>query len=88
MCWLVSSSWRLLQKLGEGEGLAVLAAGFIGAVFQLRKTLELPLKSAQFSVADVEGVVTAAMAGTRNLYPVPRYFSRDEVSGLVSGLLG
>lgn len=77
-----------LVGLGSGsDGDARLANAFIQAVFDLRKELQLPLKPEGLQEKDIPGIVEDALAEAGDLYPVPRYFSEEEVTRIVRGLL-
>ncbi len=74
--------------LGQsGEAAAALAERFINAIADMRKEMELPLQPRGLKSEDVNGIVEEAIAEAGGLYPVPRYMSEAEISGIVRGLV-
>jgi alcohol dehydrogenase class IV len=80
----------LAQWIGLGSNTdtrASLAAQFIQAITDMRAEMELPLKPQGLQEADIEGIVEEAIKEAGELYPVPRYMSETEITGLVRRLL-
>ena len=74
--------------LGQsGEPTAALAGRFIKAISDMRTEMELPLQPRGLKSEDVDGIVEEAITEAGGLYPVPRYMSEAELSGIVRGLL-
>ncbi|QFU75342.1 iron-containing alcohol dehydrogenase [Halioglobus maricola] len=71
----------------ESDDDATLARQFIQAIVDMRAEMELPLKPRGLTQADVPGIVEEAIAEAGSIYPVPRYMSEAEISGIVRGLL-
>lgn len=78
---------RLVGLGSETDTSASLAAQFIQAVTDMRAEMELPLKPQGLQEADISGIVDEAIKEAGELYPVPRYLSEIEVTGLVRRLL-
>ena len=77
-----------LVGLGEsGDGNARLAGLFIQAIVDMRAEMELPLQPKDLKPQDIPGIVDDALAEAGELYPVPRYMSREEVGNIVNRLL-
>lgn len=77
-----------LVGLGEsGDGNARLAGLFIQAIVDMRTEMELPLQPKDLKPQDIPGIVDDALAEAGELYPVPRYMSREEVGNIVNRLL-
>ncbi|GAA5316893.1 MAG: iron-containing alcohol dehydrogenase [Candidatus Pelagadaptatus aseana] len=64
-----------------------LANDFIQAIKDLRSDMAMPLKPKGFKPEYVQDVTDAAISETGNLYPVPRYMSKAEISVVVQGLV-
>lgn len=78
----------ILTGLGEPtESSDTLAREFIKAVTDLRAELELPLKPEGLQQSYIEDIVIEAEKEAGDLYPVPRYLSRSELTMVVRGLL-
>ncbi len=72
---------------GEGRTEAAVATEFISAIVDMRAKLELPILPRGLRDEHVTGVVKEAIRETGELYPVPRYFSAQEIERIVRGLL-
>lgn len=78
----------VLTGLGEkAEGAAALSARFIQAIIDMREEMELPLKPRGLQTSHVAEIVADAIAEAGELYPVPRYLSEAELTGIVRELV-
>jgi alcohol dehydrogenase len=64
-----------------------LALGFIEAIKNLRAQMDMPLQPRDLSMSSVDDVLKEAIKETGDLYPVPRYLSREELRALVVPLV-
>ncbi len=78
---------RLVGITAEGDNAAQLALKFIDAIIEIRRELELPLKPRDLKASDIADIVDEAIAEAGALYPVPRYMSATEITGIAKGLL-
>jgi alcohol dehydrogenase class IV len=66
---------------------AALALAFIERIEVMRNEMKMPLKPKDMGPHQVEEIVNDAITETGELYPVPRYMARDEISAIVKALL-
>jgi alcohol dehydrogenase len=78
---------RLVGLGSAGDSDAQLAKQFIKAIDALRAELQLPLKPQDLQARDIPDIIDEAIKETGDLYPVPRYMSREEIGTIVNGLL-
>ncbi|GHD08074.1 alcohol dehydrogenase [Halioglobus japonicus] len=78
---------RIVGIGAPGDDDAALAQQFIQAIVDMRVEMELPLKPKGLTQGDVPDIVEEAIAEAGSLYPVPRYMSEAEITGIVRGLL-
>ena len=64
-----------------------LKEGFIEAIKNLRAEMDMPLQPRDLSMSSIDDVLKEAIKETGDLYPVPRYFSREELRALVLPLV-
>lgn len=64
-----------------------LAAAFIQAIKELRSKMDMPTKPKDFKPEYIDDVISAALSETGNLYPVPRYFSKQELRPVIEALV-
>lgn len=81
---------RLAQSVGLGEpgdSPGKLAGELIERIAALRSELEMPLVPEGLEEAEIPGIIKAALAEAGDIYPVPRYFSAEELGVVVRGLM-
>jgi alcohol dehydrogenase class IV len=71
----------------EADDVATLAGRFIQAITDMRLEMELPLKPRGLEARHIPDIVVEAITEAGDLYPVPRYMSEMEITGIVRGLL-
>lgn len=63
------------------------ALAFIEAIINLRKQMDMPLGPRGLSMSSIDEVLKEVIKETGDLYPVPRYLSREELRALVVPLV-
>jgi alcohol dehydrogenase len=63
------------------------ALAFIQAIINLRKQMDMPLEPRGLSMTSIDEVLKEVIKETGELYPVPRYLSREELRALVVPLV-
>lgn len=77
---------RLVRLATDAEGDHASATRFIEAIEAMNKRMGIPAGIPDIKDADVDLIVSRAFREAHPLYPVPRFFSRDECAALVRAL--
>ncbi len=74
----------VLAKMGEpNTDEAQLARAFIKGIQTLRERMDMPLQPRDLSMESIDDVLAEAIKETAEIYPVPRYLSRQELRAIV-----
>ena len=63
------------------------ARALIAGITELRDEMHMPTHPERLNSEDIPGMVKAAEAEAGDIYPVPRYLSRQEIRAIVEGLI-
>ena len=84
---LVSNALKLEQPSPAYDAQDTTLIGETPAIADLRAGLEMPTRPEGLVPGDIPGIVKGASAEAGDIYPVPRYLSKDEITRLVENLL-